>query len=244
MAISKTPMPILIHRIKTACYALSTIVLAGWVTNALNEDLMFKMVIRYFYPEQTEKYNHPFDNEFSFYIWSIPLLIGLVLMFSTSMLTVHHLKKRHLYQLQKAKTLSEVPNLILSPTIDNLAQIKQLYVNTRTFHFIVPDRSKDKLAQAANKLFTAENQVLYFYGMKDEDDLYLLELEFTKKVKWILRQKENNQNHNNSFVFDLTYSTPLFCSVALFCSLEEEMELIYAKDGMLKSYDVICKMGN
>lgn len=236
----KIPLPVLIHRIKTACYALATIVLAGWVTNALNEDLMFKMVLRYFYPEYTANYNHPFDNPYSFYLWFVPLAVGLILMFSASILTVKHMKKRHLYRLKKGKELHRVDHLILSPKVEDLEQVCKTYQQTNVFYFVVPEESMESMLQAANSLLGAENQRLHVFGLKNHDDLHLLEIEFTKTVKAILKQYSNNQ----SFFFDLTYCDSLTSSAGMFCSLEEDIELVFAKDGHIKSYDVLCEMSD
>lgn len=237
----KIPLPVLIHRIKTACYALATIVLAGWVTDALNEELMFKMALRYFYPEYTANYNHPFDNPSSFYLWFVPLAVGLILMFLASLLTVKHMKKRHLYRIKKGRELPRVEHLILSPQLDDLAQISVIYQQTQVFYFVIPEEFMEQMVQAANSLLDREQQQCHFFGLKNDDDLHLVELELTKTVKVILKQYAKN---NERFFFDLIYCHSLISSAAMFCSLEENIELVFAKDGHIKSYDVLCEMSD
>lgn len=93
---------VLLHRLKTACYTISSIVLISWVTDALNEGLMFKPLLRYFYPTTVEKYQHPFTDHPSLLIWLVPLLAGLSLTIATSAMAVHHLKRRPRYRLSAA----------------------------------------------------------------------------------------------------------------------------------------------
>ena len=131
--------------------------------------------------------------------------------------------------------------MILSPQLEDLAQLGVTYQQTQVFYFVVPEASMGEMVQAANSLLNRRQQQYHFFGLKNHDDLHLVELELTKTVKAILKQFASN---NESFFFDLIYCNSLISSAAMFCSLEENIELVFAKDGHIKSYDVLCEMSD
>lgn len=124
------------HRIKTGLYALAAVIMAGWVTDALNEDLMFRLITRALFPDEVANYKHPLDSLPSLLIWLVPLLVGLILMFIATVMTIHHIKKRHIYVLHKAKRLSKVDAAILAPTAATLAEAVRAYQGAEHLHVL------------------------------------------------------------------------------------------------------------
>ena len=231
---------IIIHRIKTSLYALSTVVLAGWVTDALNEDLMFRLVTRYFFPEAVAQYEHPFTNMTSALIWGIPLLIGLALALLATMLTVHHLKKRHIYTLDKAKKLGAVENVILCVSEEDLEKALGAYVKAHHIHIIVQNPEKSAAIRlAVEKVFCNEKKELTLHPIPETSDLHGMAEHLTKLIH-LLTDKADRAD--KEVVFDIRYASPLVSCAAMYASLETNLGLSYPDQGIIYEYDTECVM--
>ncbi|MGL5423099.1 MAG: hypothetical protein ACRDAJ_09015 [Serratia fonticola] len=77
--------------------------------------------------------------------------------------------------------------------------------------------------------------------LKENDDLQKIALELEQ---WVKKQLKNRPVDNVSRLFmDITYATPVRSAAALFCSLDQDIELIQGPpDGTLSSYDLVCKV--
>lgn len=230
---------VLLHHIKTSCYALSAIVLTGWVTDALNEGLIFKMILRFFRPEDVERYSHPFTDLTSFFIWFIPLLFTTLLLLLASVMTLHHVKKPHLYRITKKKPLLHGPHVAGTPALGQVAAFLQTYATAERLSLLLP---QDLQQQYQRELRDIEgNNSVDIYLLKENDDLQKIALELEQWVKKALKNQPV-ENTNRLFI-DITYATPVRSAAALFCSLDQDIELIQGTpDGKLSSYDLVCKV--
>ena len=77
--------------------------------------------------------------------------------------------------------------------------------------------------------------------LKENDDLQKIALELEQ---WIKKAVKARQSENAPpLFFDITFASPLRGSAALFCSLDQDIELIQGTpDGKLSSYDLVCKV--
>lgn len=230
---------VLLHHIKTSCYALSAIVLTGWVTDALNEGLIFKMILRFFRPEDVERYSHPFTDLTSFFIWFIPLLFTTLLLLLASVMTLHHVKKPHLYRITKKKPLLHSPHVIGTPELGQLAAFLQTYAAAEQLSLLVPQTLQSQYQTELASLQGDKNVVIHL--LKEHDDLQKIVLELEQ---WVKKELKNRPSDNASpLFFDISYASPVRSSAALFCSLEQDIELIQGTpDGKLSSYDLVCKV--
>lgn len=89
--------------LKAATFGLLTLVLIGWVTDALNEALIFKLFLRQFFPQLVASFEHPFESWSHFLLWLFPLLTSLAVMLYFSFKTIHHFKKNHNHLLSTAQ---------------------------------------------------------------------------------------------------------------------------------------------
>ncbi len=240
MSLFNVPASVLLHHLKTSFYALSAAVLVSWVTNALNEDLIFKPVMRYFFPEDVARYLHPFDNSQAFFIWFVPLCFSLVLMFGASMITIHRIKKPHVYRLNRAKELRTVNHAIIAPTLEQLEQALTSYTGAQRISLLVAEEQTDHYRQAL-ALDTAEQQDrITVYPLKSNDDLVATRVALAKLIAQLNHQQGSIRQ--TALGVDLTFSSSLLGSAAMFCALEQDIELLHCADGKLKSYDVSCVM--
>ncbi|WP_431224198.1 hypothetical protein ACQ86O_03875 [Serratia sp. L9] len=230
---------VLLHHIKTSCYALSAIVLTGWVTDALNEGLIFKMILRFFRPDDVERYSHPFTDLVSFFIWFIPLLFTTLLLLLASVMTLHHVKKPHLYRITKRKPLLHGPHVVGTPGVGQLAAFLQTYAAAEKLSLLVPQALQPQYQAELAKLEGDNNIAVHL--LKENDDLQKIALELEQ---WIKKEMKNRQAENTSrLFFDISYASPVRSSAALFCSLDQDIELIQGTpDGQLSSYDLVCKV--
>ncbi len=230
---------VLLHHIKTSCYALSAIVLTGWVTDALNEGLIFKMILRFFRPDDVERYAHPFTDLVSFFIWFIPLLFTTLLLLLASVMTLHHVKKPHLYRITKKKTLLHGPHVVGTPVLGQMAAFLQTYANAEKLSLLIPQALQQEYQAELVSIEGARNVELHL--LKENDDLQKIALELEQ---WIKKEMKNRQReHAPRLFFDITFASPVRSSAALFCSLDQDIELIQGTpDGKLSSYDLVCKV--
>ncbi|WP_337263137.1 MULTISPECIES: hypothetical protein [unclassified Serratia (in: enterobacteria)] len=79
------------------------------------------------------------------------------------------------------------------------------------------------------------------HPLKENDDLQKITLEMEQ---WIKKTLKNQQPDNPTpLFFDITYASAAHSSAALFCSLDQDMELLQATpEGTLYSYDLVCKV--
>ncbi|PVZ86351.1 hypothetical protein C9426_16045 [Serratia sp. S1B] len=230
---------VLLHHLKTSCYALAAIVLTGWVTDALNEGLIFKMILRLLRPEEVERYSHPFTDLVSFSIWAIPLVFTTLLLLFASVMTLHHVKKPHLYQITHKKPLLHGPHVAGTPTPEQLTAFLHAYATAGKISLLIPHALQQEYQMSLATIEGTNNIDIHL--LKENDDLQKIALELEQ---WIKKEAKNRLNENLGPVFfDITYSLPVRSSAALFCSLEQDMELIQASpDGKLASYDLVCKV--
>lgn len=230
---------VLLQHLKTSCYALSAIVLTGWVTDALNEGLIFKMVLRFFRPDDVERYSHPFSDLVSFFIWFIPLLFTTLLLLLASVMTLHHVKKPHLYRITKRKPLLYCPQVAGSPPLESLPLFLQTYRAAEKLSLLIPEA----LQQEYNTMLAsiAGDRNYEVHPLKEHDDLQKITLEMEQ---WIKKTVKNQQHGNHTpLLFDITYASATHSGAALFCSLDQSLELIQATpEGTLYSYDLVCKV--
>lgn len=229
---------VLLHHLKTSCYALSAIVLTGWVADALNEGLIFKMILRVFRPEDVERYSHPFNDAVSFMIWFIPLLFTALLLLFASVMTLHHVKKPQLYRIGKRKALVHGPHVVGSPALELLPTFLQTYANAEQISLLIPQALQQRYQQELTNLGRRDTALHLF---KEQDDLQKIAFELEQ---WIKKEGKNKAGEPASqLFFDISYASPTFSSAALFCSLDQDIELIQGTpDGKLSSYDLICKV--
>ncbi|CAI2118173.1 hypothetical protein RDT67_18490 [Serratia fonticola] len=230
---------VLLHHIKTSCYALSAIVLTGWVTDALNEGLIFKMILRFFRPDDVERYSHPFTDLASFFIWFIPLLFTTLLLLLASVMTLHHVKKPHLYRITKKKPLLHGPHVIGTPAVGQIASFLQTYTSAEKLSLLLPQVLQLEYQTELASIEGARDVEIHL--LKENDDLQKIALELEQ---WVKKRLKNRPADNVSRLFmDITYATPVRSAAALFCSLDQDIELIQGTpDGKLSSYDLVCKV--
>lgn len=230
---------ILLHHIKTSCYALSAIVLTGWVTDALNEGLIFKMILRFFRPEDVERYSHPLTDVVSFFIWFIPLVFTAMLLLFASVMTLHHVKKPHLYRITKKKTLLHGPQVIGTPVLGQVSAFLQTYAAAEKISLLLPQALQQEYQSELASI--GSNKDVEIHQLKENDDLQKIALELEQ---WIKKEVKNSQRENASHLFlDISYASPLRSSAALFCSLDQDIELIQGTpDGKLFSYDLVYEV--
>jgi hypothetical protein len=230
---------VLLHHIKTSCYALSAIVLTGWVTDALNEGLIFKMILRFFRPDDVERYSHPFTDLVSFFIWFIPLLFTAILLLFTSVMTLHHVKKPHIYRITKKKTLLHGPHIIGTPVLGKVSTFLRTYAAAEKISLLIPQVLQ---SEYQNELASLElDKGINIHLLKEDEDLQKIALELEQ---WIKKEMKNSLPENvTQLFFDITYASPLRSSAALFCSLEQDIQLIQGTPGgKLSSYDLVYKV--
>lgn len=230
---------VLLQHIKTSCYALSAIVLTGWVTDALNEGLIFKMILRFFRPEDVERYSHPFTDLASFFIWFIPLLFTTLLLLLASVMTLHHVKKPHLYRITRKKPLLHGPHVAGTPALGQVAAFLQTYAAAERLSLLLPQGMQQEYQRELRDIEGDNNVDIYL--LKENDDLQKIALELEQ---WVRKTLKNQPVENASRLFmDITYATPVRSAAALFCSLDQDIELIQGTpDGKLSSYDLVCKV--
>lgn len=230
---------VLLQHLKTSCYALSAIVLTGWVTDALNEGLIFKMVLRFFRPDDVERYSHPFNDLVSFFIWFIPLIFTTLLLLFASVMTLHHVKKPHLYRVTKRKPLLYCPQVVGAPQLEHLPLFLQTYQTAEKLSLLIPEALQQEYKKTLANLAVERNYDLH--PLKENDDLQKIALELELWVKKALKNRQ--QENPTPLFFDITYASAIHSSAALFCSLDQDMELIQATpEGSLYSYDLVCKV--
>lgn len=118
------------HHLKTAFLGLCSLILVGLIPGALNEDLIFKVLLRHWYPEQVANFNHPLHSLTSFLLWIIPFLLALSALLFVSFKTVRHLKKAHIYQI--SKPIKTNPHSVLF-SMPDLSVIQIQYKNPTYF---------------------------------------------------------------------------------------------------------------
>lgn len=231
---------VLWHRLKTACYAISSIVLISWVTDALNESLMFKPVLRYFYPQAVENYQHPFTDHPSLMIWLLPLLAALLLMFATSTLAVHHFKRRHYYRLSQAMPHPELTHWVTVATADPdriTAMSDTARPRPQTLHVLYRQADELKPLQAA---MSTTGIQLCTHALPDTQDIHRLYQRVGQIFKAI-RHAAGTGQHIGLCLSDLP---PELASAATLACLENEITLCY-RDAKQQwhAHQVTCEVG-
>ncbi|KEY59218.1 hypothetical protein [Serratia sp. DD3] len=230
---------VLLHHLKTSCYAFSAVVLTGWVTDSLNEELIFKTFLRLLHPEEVERYSHPFTDLVSFSLWAIPLVFTTLLLLFASVMTLHHVKKPRLYQITHKKPLLHAPHVAGTPTPEQLTAFLHTYATAGKISLLVPHALQQEYQMRLASIEEANNIDIHL--LKEDNDLQKIAMELEQ---WIKKEAKNRLNeHLGPVFFDITYSSPVRSSAALFCSLEQDIELIQTTpDGKLTSYDLVCKI--
>lgn len=231
---------VLWHRLKTACYAISSIVLISWVTDALNESLMFKPVLRYFYPQAVENYQHPFTDHPSLMIWLLPLLAALLLMFATSTMAVHHFKRRHYYRLSQALPQPELTDWVTVSTADP-GRIAAMSDTARprplTLHVLYRHEDELKLLQSATPAMGVQ---FCTHALPDTQDIHRLYQRVGQIFKAI-RHTAGTGQHIGLCLSDLP---PELASAATLACLENEITLCYRDaNQQLHAHRVTCEVG-
>lgn len=242
MSLFNVPTSVLLHHLKTSFYALSTVVLVGWVANALNEDLIFKLVMRYFFPEDVARYSHPFDSPQAFLIWFIPLLFSLMLMFGASMMTLHHFKKPHLYRLSRGRELHAVSSVIVAPRLQQLDRALDGYATAQHIWLLVPEEQLAGFQQTLGQRSSDDARRITLCSLKNSTDLTALRIELAKFIAQL--DSPQSPSRRADLSIDLTFCSSLFASAAMFCALEQDIELVYLANGKLRSHDVTCVIEN
>lgn len=230
---------VLLHHIKTSCYALLAVVFSGWVADALNEGLTFKVILRVFFPNDIERFSHPLNDMISFLVWLIPLLITIMLLLFASVMTLHHVKKPHLYRITKQKPLLYCPHVVGMPLLEQLPAFLQAYASAKKMTLLIPQALQQQYhAVLANQ---PDDKAYELHLLKEEGDLQKITVELEQ---WISKTIKNKHSENSDHLFfDITYASPLHGSAALFCSLDQQIELVQSTaKGTLSSYDLICKV--
>lgn len=235
----KIDRTVLLHRVKTAGYAISSIVLVSWVTDALNEGLMFKPLLRYLYPQAVENYLHPFTDHPSLMIWLIPLLAALLLMFATSTLAVHHFKRRHLYRISHPLASPALAHMVTLATGDQKLLCTLLHAGCATLHtlhalYLQPSELTPLEAPCA-----AVGIRLRARALPEAMDIH----QQHTRLSQILRQIRREAGLDEVIALDLSSLPPELASAATLACLENEVMLCYL-DGQrqLRAHRVICEM--
>lgn len=232
--------PVLLHRLKTAGYAIATVVLASWITDALNEGLIFKPVLRYFYPDNVRDYQHPFSDTQSLMLWGLPLLLGLLALLALSALTVHHFKKRHLFRISRQlahPTPTQVVTYAASEEEATLAALRHLpLTHLHVLHagnWQAPPQPADQHAANAPQL--------HAHRIDDSLDLHQLHQQLNRIVDGIRKQATGQDR----IAFDLDrLSAPLAAAATLICQ-ENDFALCYLDQArQLRSHELIYQMGD
>ena len=237
--LTRASRSVLLHRIKAGLYALITLVLAGWLPLALNEDLMFRIVSRYFFPESVARYEHPFENAESFLLWFVPLLIGFAVMLLTTVMTVHHFKKRHLYSVLPAKKLAAVEHVLVYTDAAQLEAAFAAYARAGHVHLVVADAAQAKLYKEQAQSLAGEGQAFSVHVLRASEDLHVLAAELTRLVDRLADAADREQAH---VVFDMRFTTPLVAAAALFAALESSLCLAVPQHGSVQAYELRCEM--
>lgn len=222
------------HHIKTGLYALSAIVLAGWITDALNEDLMFRIMTRYFFPAEVENYQHPFSDFTSFLIWGIPLLIGLLLMLTATVMTIHHVKKKHVYVIKKPKKLSHYDNVIIGTEPEQLPAALDAYGMVDHIHILsFRKNSAEYIEKLIANIKTKKNSFLTVtvHELPETDDLHSFTSNLIKILHGIYKQEKKEM------AFDVKFATSLASCAAMYCSLETDLSLVWMSENTLFEYE-------
>ncbi|MFF7396497.1 hypothetical protein ACFZAI_08590 [Achromobacter sp. NPDC008082] len=230
---------VLLHRLKTAGYAISSVVLISWVTDALNEGLMFKPLLRYLYPQAVENYQHPFTDHPSLMIWLVPLLAALFLMFATSTLAVHHFKRRHLYRLSQPVAAPAMAHLVTRATggqalLDALPMSGRPPLHTLHALYLQPNELTPLEAPCA-----AIGIRLRARALPDTPDIHQ---QYTR-LGHILGQIRHEAGPDERIAFDLSHLPPELASAATLACLENDVMLCYLDaKRVLRTHRVICEM--
>ena len=232
---------VLLHRLKTASYAIGSVVLVSWVTDALNEGLMFKPLLRYLYPATVENYLHPFTDHPSLMIWLLPLLLALLLMFASSMMAVHHFKRRHLYRISRPTIAPPPEHLITLATGDQalgnlLSDARQTKPHTLHALYRQPDELTPLEAPCA-----AARVPLHPWALPDTRDIRQQFL----RLGQILAQIRRKAGPQASIAFDLSSLPPVLASAATLACLENDVTLCYLDSQQrLCTHRVVCEMSD
>ncbi|MBB1596224.1 hypothetical protein [Achromobacter sp. UMC46] len=229
---------VLLHRLKTASYAIGSVVLISWVTDALNEGLMFKPVLRYFYPAAVENYLHPFTDRPSLMIWLMPLLLALLLMFVSSMMTVHHFKRRVLYRMSPPVASPKPDHLITLATGDQTLRDLPPDARGPTLHALYRQAGDLAPLEAA---CAAAGITLHARPLPDTADIRQL----TLRLDRILAQIRRKAGPAASIAFDLSSLSPELASAATIACLENSVMLCYLDtQKQLRAHRVICEISD
>jgi len=229
---------VLLHRLKTASYAIGSVVLINWVTDALNEGLMFKPLLRYFYPAAVENYLHPFTDRPSLMIWLMPLLLALLLMFASSMMTVHHFKRRVLYRMSPPIASPKPDHLITLATGDQTLRGLPRTARRTTLHALY--RQAGELAPLETAC-AAAGIALHAHALPDTRDIRQL----TLRLDRILAQIRREAGPAASIAFDLGSLPPELASAATIACLENSVMLCYLDaQQQLRTHRVVCEISD
>ncbi|MGV2861150.1 hypothetical protein [Achromobacter sp. ESBL13] len=228
---------VLLHRLKTACYTISSIVLISWVTDALNEGLMFKPLLRYFYPTTVENYQHPFTDHPSLLIWLVPLLAGLSLTIASSAMAVHHLKRRPRYRLSPVATSpSQLVGLASGGRALSSFCGTHDSSRSRTFHALY--RQADELAALEAPCATAGVR-LQGHPLPDLQDMH----QNHARIHQLLAGIRREAGADAAIAFDLSGLPAELASVATLAGPQHDVMLCQVdKQGQAHSYRLVADL--
>ena len=228
---------VFIHRLKTATYTLGSVVLISWVTDALNEGLMFKPLLRYLYPRTVQDYQHPFSDHPSLMIWLIPLLAGLAMAFASSALAVHHFKRRHRYRPVAASTTpTQVIGRVTSHHPFLLPDASTDPGITRTFHALCRDAAELAALPASS---AQEHVRVQGHLMPDSEDVH----QSYRHLQHILAKIRHEAGQDAALGLDLgSLNAALASAATLACQDHDIMLCQVDPHGHLRAYRVTTDM--
>lgn len=230
---------VVLHRLKTAGYAISSIVLVSWVTDALNEGLMFKPLLRYLYPQTVANYQHPFNDHPSLMIWLIPLMAALLLMLTTSTLAVHHFKRRHLYRLSHPLATPALAHMVTLATGDRRLLDALTHAGCPTLHTLHALYQQPSELTPLEAPCAAVGIRLRARALPEAVDI----LQQHTRLSQILRQIRHEAGIDEVIALDLSSLPPELASAATLACLENEVMLCYLDaQRQLRAHRVICEM--
>lgn len=106
--------PFVVHHIKIGLYTLAAVILAGWIRNALSEDIMFRMTTRHLLSDAVAAYAQPPDSAAALLVWGVPLLAVFLLMLTAMLMTMRHIRKRHMYVVHTPRRSSRMESIAAS----------------------------------------------------------------------------------------------------------------------------------
>ncbi len=129
--------------------------------------------------------------------------------------------------------------MIGTPAVGQVASFLQTYTSAEKLSLLLPQVLQLEYQTELASIEGARDVEIHL--LKENDDLQKIALELEQ---WVKKRLKNRPADNVSRLFmDITYATPVRSAAALFCSLDQDIELIQGTpDGKLSSYDLVCKV--